>query len=316
MKILTINNAKFKKMINTIKNWFAQHLNVEVNNLKCRTNCDKFIFLVSHFDDTYKVYFENKSKIFIKAIILWIIRQFLYNQRRRRHRKNTRFFSKDIDIDDNQKMNIIFQSRVSFVISRQCVDENFTLKAQYEVDEFVIFSCTMRNILTNEMFDVKINIIQRIFSTKWRDILSEDMNISFDFQIYYQRDDKTMKIKINRHLKTTLFDVQFRKKINVSFRITLNVTISNNLYIYVTKENNLLIHRLNSMNKDLHVFKRDENVDTINDITSEDENISARKKRKYNDSHKNVTASTSSNVNNSSHKDRFFTHDSWFIESI
>ncbi len=31
MKILTINNAKFKKMIDTIKNWFAQHLDVEVN---------------------------------------------------------------------------------------------------------------------------------------------------------------------------------------------------------------------------------------------------------------------------------------------
>ncbi len=63
-----------------------------------------------------------------------------------------------------------------------------------------------------------------------------------------------MKIKIARHLKTTSFDAQFREKINVSFRITLNVTISDNLYIYVTKENNLLIHRLNSMNKDLHVL--------------------------------------------------------------
>jgi hypothetical protein len=142
------------------------------------------------------------------------------------------------------------------------------------------------------------------------------MSISFDFQIYYQRDDKAMKIKIDRHLKTTLLDAQSREKINVSFRITLNVTISNNLYIYVTKENNLLIHRLDSMNKDLHVLKRDENVDTVNDITSEDENISARKKRKYNDSHENVTASTSSNINDSSHKDKFFTHDSWFIESI
>ncbi len=210
MKILTINNAKFKKMINTIKNWFVQHLNVEVNNLKCRANCDKFISLVSHFVDTYKVNFEDKNEIFIKAIILWIIRRFLYNQRRRRYRRNTRFSSKDIDIDDNQKMNIIFQSRVSFVISRQCVDENLTLKAQYEVDEFVTFSCTMKNILTNEMFDVKINIIQRIFLTKWRNILSEDMNISFDFQIYYQRDDKTMKIKIDHHLKTTLLDAQFR----------------------------------------------------------------------------------------------------------
>jgi hypothetical protein len=64
------------------------------------------------------------------------------------------------------------------------------------------------------------------------------------------------------------------------------------------------------MNKNLHVFKRDEIVDTINDITSEDEDISARKRKKYNDSHKNVTASTSSNVNDSSHKDKFFTHDS------
>ncbi len=88
------------------------------------------------------------------------------------------------------------------------------------------------------------------------------------------------------------------------------MTISNNLYIYVTKKNNLLIHRLNSMNKDLHDLKRDENVDTVNDITSEDENISACKKRKYNNSHKNVIASTSSNVNDSSHKNRFFTHDS------
>ncbi len=105
------------------------------------------------------------------------------------------------------------------------------------------------------------------------------MNISFDFQIYYQRDDKTIKIKIDHHLKTTLLDAQFRKKINVSFRITLNVTISNNLYIYVTKENNLLLHRLNLMNKNLNVLKRDENVDTINDITSENENISARKKK-------------------------------------
>jgi recombinational DNA repair protein RecR len=119
-----------------------------------------------------------------------------------------------------------------------------------------------------------------------------------------------MKIKIDRHLKTTLLDVQFRKKINVLFRITLNVTISNNLYIYVTKENNLLIHRLDSMNKDLHVFKRDENVDTVNDITSEDKNISACKRRKYNDSHKNVITSTSSNVNDSFHKNKFFTHDS------
>jgi hypothetical protein len=136
------------------------------------------------------------------------------------------------------------------------------------------------------------------------------MNISFDFQIYYQRDDKAMKIKIDRHLKTTLLDAQFRKKINVSFRITLNVTISNNLYIYVTKKNNLLIHRLDSMNKDLHVLKCDENVDTINDITSEDEDISTRKRRKYNDSHKNVIASTSSNVNDSFHKDKFFIHDS------
>ncbi len=316
MKILKINNAKFKKMIDTIKNWFAQHLDVEVNNLRCRANCDKFIFLVSHFNDTYKIYFENKSEIFIKAIILWIIRRFLYNQRRRRHRRNTRFSSKDIDIDDNQKMNITSRSRVSFVISRQCVDENLTLKTQYEADEFVIFSCTMRDILTNEMFDVKINIIQRIFLTKWRYILRKDMNISFDFQIYYQRDDKAMKIKIDRHLKTTLLDVQSREKISVSFRITLNVTISDNLYIYVTKENNLLIHRLNSMNKDLHVLKRDENVDTVNDITSEDEDISARKRKKYNDSHENVTASTSSNVNDSFHKDRFSTHDSWFIESI
>jgi hypothetical protein len=159
MKILKINNAKFKKMIDTIKSWFAQHLNVEMNSLKCRANCDKLISLVSHFDDTYKIYFEDKSEIFIKTIILWIIRRFLYNQRRRRHRRNTRFSSKDIDIDDNQKMNITSRSRVSFVISRQCVDENFTLKAQYEADEFVTFSCTMKNILTNEMFDVKINII-------------------------------------------------------------------------------------------------------------------------------------------------------------
>jgi hypothetical protein len=271
---------------------------------------------VSHFDDTYRIYFEDKNEIFIKTIILWIISRFLYNKRRRRHRRNTRFSSKDIDIDDDQKMNIISRSRVSFVISRQCVDENLTLKTQYEADEFVIFSCTMKNILTNEMFDVKINIIQRIFLTKWQDILSENMSISFDFQIYYQRDDKTMKIKIDRHLKTTLLDAQSREKISVSFRITLNVTISNNLYIYVTKENNLLIHRLNSMNKDWHVFKRDENVDTINDITSEDENISARKRRKYNDSHKNVIVSTSSNVNDSFHKNRFSTHDSWFIESI
>jgi hypothetical protein len=64
------------------------------------------------------------------------------------------------------------------------------------------------------------------------------------------------------------------------------------------------------MNKDLHVLKRDENVDTVNDITSEDEDISARKRKKYNDSHENVTASTSSNVNDSFHKDRFSTHDS------
>jgi hypothetical protein len=64
------------------------------------------------------------------------------------------------------------------------------------------------------------------------------------------------------------------------------------------------------MNKDLHVLRRDENVDTINDITSEDENISARKRKKYNDLHENVTASTSLNVNDLSHKDRFFTHDS------
>jgi hypothetical protein len=33
------------------------------------------------------------------------------------------------------------------------------------------------------------------------------------------------------------------------------------------------------MNKNLNVLKRDENVDTINDITSENENISARKKK-------------------------------------
>jgi uncharacterized membrane protein len=64
------------------------------------------------------------------------------------------------------------------------------------------------------------------------------------------------------------------------------------------------------MNKNLHVLKRDENVDTINDITNEDEDISARKRRKYNDSHENVTASTSLNVNDSSHKNRFSTHDS------
>jgi hypothetical protein len=32
--------------------------------------------------------------------------------------------------------------------------------------------------------------------------------------------------------------------------------------------------------------------------------------------HENVTASTSLNVNDLSHKDRFFTHDSWFIKSI
>jgi hypothetical protein len=146
--------------------------------------------------------------------------------------------------------------------------------------------------------------------------IARHMSISFDFQIYYQRDDKAMKIKIDRHLKTTLFDAQSREKISVSFRITLNVTISNSLYIYVTKKNNLLIHRLDSMNKDLHVLKRDENVDTVNDTTNEDEDISARKKRKYNDSHENVTVSTSSNVNDSFHKDRFSTHDSWFIESI
>jgi hypothetical protein len=64
------------------------------------------------------------------------------------------------------------------------------------------------------------------------------------------------------------------------------------------------------MNKDLHVLKRDENVDTINDITSEDENTSACKKKKYDDLHKNVIYSTSSNVNDSFDKNRFLTHDS------
>jgi hypothetical protein len=149
---LNINDVKVKKMMNTIKKWFAQHTKIEVKYLKCQINITKIVFLLLQLNDTYKDYFEKKIKSFIKHTFIWFIRRFLYNRRRRRHHENSSIIFKNTDSVDKRNVKISFFQHVLSLISQQDFALNIILKIRNEDDEFVVIKCTIENILTNKVF--------------------------------------------------------------------------------------------------------------------------------------------------------------------
>ncbi len=300
-------------MMNTIKKWFDQYTKIDVNHLKNQINITKIVSLLLQLSDTYKDYFERKIEYFIKHTFIWFVRRFLYNRRRRRHHDNSSIISKNTNFVDKRNVKIFFFQHVLSFISQQDSILNIILKTRNEDDEFVVTKCTIENILTNKMFFDQISFVQRMFLRKWRDFLNENMNISIDFEIYYQHDENMMKIKIDRHLKTTFLNDEFLRQRKMSFRITLLETTSDNVYFVFTKWNDLLTRCADSTNENLQIFNVDQKT---RNASSEDEEFSTRKKRKVNDSFNEKVNIASSKNEVSLAEITFNEQDSSFIESF
>jgi Na+/phosphate symporter len=96
--------------------------------------------------------------------------------------------------------------------------KNLILKIRFENTQISLFVCTIEDILKEKIsHNVKLDIIQRIFLKRWREILRQNMNLTMNFFIHWNYDDETQTIMINRHFKTTLFMKQSRDQHIIQF---------------------------------------------------------------------------------------------------
>jgi hypothetical protein len=114
------------------------------------------------------------------------------------------------------------QRAIESIISRSDFAENIKLQTNFREFNSINF-CTMKNIVIDVTFNnANINIIQRILLQKWREVINEDMKLSFDFVIFYHLKNNILKINADKHVKTTLLNDQSHEKSTMQFQIAWN----------------------------------------------------------------------------------------------
>jgi hypothetical protein len=100
--------------------------------------------------------------------------------------------------------------------------ENLILKTRLENTQTSLFVCTIEhNFREKILHDVKLDIIQRIFLERWREILRQNMSLTMNFFIHWNYDDETQTIMTDKHFKTTLLMKQSRDQHIIQFSLKL-----------------------------------------------------------------------------------------------
>jgi hypothetical protein len=174
---LRINNDWVKKITKSIEKWFKKHSNNMIEKLKLIENNNKIISLLQHLNRKYDDMFDHQdqSKNFIEHTFKFFVRRYLFNQRRNRDAR---------DQNESQNLttvtNAFFRTHdmsIAFERKSRVSSENLILKTRFENTQISLFVCTIENILRKKIFhNVKLDIIQRIFLKRWREILRQNMN--------------------------------------------------------------------------------------------------------------------------------------------
>jgi hypothetical protein len=180
-----------------ISQWFQENSENKIQYLRINDENIKSTTFIKLINDKYQNYFENKSTNFINKTIKYFIQRCLKRNRRR----------KIIEVQDVFSMFFFSRQRaIESIISRSNLAENIKFQINFREFSSINF-CTMKDIVIDVTSNnANINIIQRISLQKWREIISENMKLSFDFVIFYHLKDNILKINADKHVKTTLLN--------------------------------------------------------------------------------------------------------------
>jgi hypothetical protein len=246
--ILRINDDRIKKITKSIEKWFKEHSNNMIEKLKIIENNNKIISFLQHLNWKYDDMFDhqNQSKNFIEHTFKFFVRKYLFNQRRNRdardQNESQNFTTMTNAFFRTHDMSIVFErkSRVS--------NENLILKTRFENTQISLFVCTIENIFKNKIsHNVKLDIIQRIFLKRWREILKQNINLKMKFFIHWNYDDETQTIMTNKHFKTTLFMNQNRDQNIIQFWLK-SINDEQNMFFTFSIMNNKLTWSKNKQN--------------------------------------------------------------------
>ena len=95
-------------------------------------------------------------------------------------------------------------------------DKNLLIKTRFKKIKIDFNFCIVDDIFTKTTsFHVENNFVQRMFWTKWKKFLCQNLNIKSSFDVIYCHDDEIKFIKTNRHFKIAILYVKAQNLIEM-----------------------------------------------------------------------------------------------------